>query len=80
MLRAERGRNPNHLKLHGLGNPRELLLAVAPPPRAGASSVAGWPQWLVPAFRASSDRHLAICRLEKERRTVEPHEAELTMT
>jgi hypothetical protein len=36
--------------------PRQLLLAVAPPPRHPAFSLSGWPTWLIPAYRAGGHR------------------------
>ncbi len=35
-------------------SPRELLLAIAPPPQSHAYALSGWPTWLVPRFRSSA--------------------------
>jgi hypothetical protein len=35
---------------------REMLLAVAPPPRTHAYALSGWPNWLVPTYRSGAHR------------------------
>jgi hypothetical protein len=35
-------------------SPRELLLAIAPPPQTHSFALSGWPTWLVPRFRSSA--------------------------
>ena len=35
---------------------RDLLLAVAPPPRTHTYSLSGWPTWLVPTYRSGAQR------------------------
>jgi len=57
MLRTERsafGLDP--VELAQRNGPRQLLLAVAPPPRHPAFFLSGWPTWLIPAYRAGGHR------------------------
>jgi hypothetical protein len=35
---------------------RDLLIAVAPPPRTHVYDLTGWPQWLTPTFRSGGHR------------------------
>ena len=35
---------------------RDLLIAVAPPPRTHVYDLSGWPNWLVPAYRSGGHR------------------------
>ncbi len=35
---------------------RDLLIAVAPPPRTHVYDLTGWPQWLTPTFRSGGQR------------------------
>ncbi len=62
MLRAERPRLPLDLQARtsDVSAAREVLLAVAPPPRAPSFFLSGWPNWLVPQFRSGG--HRAIVR------------------
>jgi hypothetical protein len=58
MMRTERSgltMAAAHHNLRGSGA-RQLLLAVAPPPRAPAFALSGWPSWLVPVYRAGGHR------------------------
>jgi hypothetical protein len=68
MLRGERPRSlaqleeSNRVSYH----PRDLLFAVAPPPKTHSSSYSGWPNWLIPAYRSGGHRpHVQL--LEDER-------------
>ncbi len=57
MLRSERPPHPSRFSETGAGlGGRELLLAVAPPPRISPLAVGGWPNWLVPTFRSGGHR------------------------
>lgn len=68
MLRTERPRmssetnEPDRAHL----NSRELLLAVAPPPRTHSFDLSGWPHWLIPTFRSGGHRP-QVRLLEEER-------------
>jgi hypothetical protein len=46
---------------------RDLLIAVAPPPRTHVYDLSGWPQWLIPTFRSGGHRLTARTR-EDDRR------------
>jgi hypothetical protein len=46
---------------------RDLLIAVAPPPRTHVYDLTGWPQWLTPTFRSGGHRIASRSR-EGERR------------
>jgi hypothetical protein len=46
---------------------RDLLIAVAPPPRTHVYDLTGWPQWLTPTYRSGGHR-LAPRTDEGERR------------
>jgi hypothetical protein len=46
---------------------RDLLIAVAPPPRTHVYDLTGWPQWLTPTFRSGGHRMASRGR-EAERR------------
>ncbi len=35
---------------------RDLLIAVAPPPRTHVYDLSGWPDWLAPTFRSGGHR------------------------
>ena len=63
MLRTERSRWMAQLAQDQSGAlllGRELLFAVAPPPRTQASyALSGWPSWLDPVLRRS-ERHSKI--------------------
>jgi hypothetical protein len=70
MLRTERPRlpsepnDPDRAQL----NSRELLLAVAPPPLAQSSALAGWPTWLIPKYRSGGHRpEIRLFEAEEER-------------
>ena len=58
MLHAERPRLPLEFRSQGVRNQdlREILLAVAPPPRTPSFFLSGWPSWLVPAARSGGHR------------------------
>ena len=45
---------------------KELLLAVAPPPKTNAYALSGWPTWLIPAYRSGGHRP-EVRLLEEER-------------
>jgi hypothetical protein len=58
MLRTERSRM---ILAPGLADAphtlaRDLLLAVAPPPRTHVYDLSGWPDWLAPTFRSGAHR------------------------
>lgn len=69
MLRTARPEMPGDGVESSLGRSaaRQLLLAVAPPPRPQHSyALSGWPDWLIPAYRAGGHRpHVRL--LEEER-------------
>jgi len=68
MLRAERPRltpEPPSVERAQM-NSRELLLAVAPPPTTQSLAIAGWPSWLIPAYRSGGHRP-EVRLLEEER-------------
>jgi hypothetical protein len=46
---------------------RDLLIAVAPPPRTHVYDLSGWPQWLIPTYRSGGQRLTSRSR-EEERR------------
>lgn len=68
MLRAERPRSPSELEESNRARyqPRDLLLAVAPPPKTHSSPYSGWPNWLIPAYRSGGHRP-PVQLLEDER-------------
>jgi hypothetical protein len=71
MLRTERSRLSAAIGSQGRSNlsPRELLLAIAPPPTHSHSfALTGWPTWLVPRFRSSARtaKHLDLSPNERE--------------
>jgi len=35
---------------------RDLLIAVAPPPRTHVYDLSGWPDWLAPTYRSGGHR------------------------
>ncbi|MGI0071494.1 MAG: hypothetical protein ACRECT_05455 [Thermoplasmata archaeon] len=35
---------------------RDLLIAVAPPPRTHVYDLSGWPHWLAPTYRSGGHR------------------------
>jgi len=68
MLRAERPRlppEPTHVERAQVSS-REMLLAVAPPPTTQALALAGWPNWLIPAYKSGGHRP-EVRLLEDER-------------
>ncbi|HTT73321.1 MAG TPA: hypothetical protein VMG99_04130 [Thermoplasmata archaeon] len=69
MLRADRTRADTSGLHHG-NQPqmtaRELLLAVAPPPRTHSYYLSGWPNWLVPTYRSGA--HRAPARTSEDER------------
>jgi hypothetical protein len=67
MLRTERSgmtMSGTHRPRDGGG--RQILLAVAPPPRTPSFALAGWPQWLVPLYHAGGHRP-AVQLIDEER-------------
>ncbi len=66
MLRAER---PTvSARASGAAIPtyaRDLLLAMASPPKIRSTDSTGWPNWLIPAFRSGGQR-TSIRLLEDE--------------
>ncbi len=68
MLRAERPRFGVGYSTSGRSPPtvRELLLAIAPPPKTHSFVVSGWPTWLIPTYRSGGHRPL-VRLLEEER-------------
>jgi hypothetical protein len=67
MLRTERPRlePPSSHGSRSQVSARELLLALAPPPRTPTYSLAGWPSWLTPTYRSGA--HRSPSRSEEER-------------
>ncbi|MGP8077342.1 MAG: hypothetical protein ACLQD8_09155 [Thermoplasmata archaeon] len=68
MLRTERSElvTDSGGMSQGHSGARQLLLAVAPPPRPHhAYALSGWPSWLIPAYRAGG--HRPSIRLLEER-------------
>ncbi|MGA9839008.1 MAG: hypothetical protein WBF81_07295 [Thermoplasmata archaeon] len=67
MLRTERARlsfAPSMIDApHTLA--RDLLIAVAPPPRTHVYDLSGWPNWLMPTYRSGGHR---TTRLREEPR------------
>ena len=45
---------------------RDLLIAVAPPPRTHVYDLSGWPNWLAPTYRSGG--HRASPRLREDER------------
>jgi len=68
MLRTERPRIDSSVQHSSTPQitARELLFAVAPPPRTHVYSLAGWPTWLTPTYRSGAHRSGAR-RQEDER-------------
>ena len=64
MLRTERARflvAPNMVDApHTLA--RDLLIAVAPPPRTHVYDLSGWPNWLAPTYRSGGHRTASHAR------------------
>jgi hypothetical protein len=58
MLRTERPALSLHPNLvdapHTMA--RDLLIAVAPPPRTHVYDLSGWPDWLAPTYRSGGHR------------------------
>jgi hypothetical protein len=58
MLRTERSRLS--FAPHPSDSPhtmaRDLLIAVAPPPRTHVYDLSGWPDWLAPTYRSGAQR------------------------
>lgn len=58
MLRTERARmdlSPGQVDApHTMA--RDLLIAVAPPPRTHVYDLSGWPNWLAPTYRSGGHR------------------------
>jgi hypothetical protein len=48
-------------------SPREVLLAVAPPPENPAYALSGWPDWLTPRLRLNIPRPKAKTEPSHER-------------
>jgi hypothetical protein len=68
MLREERPRSlPELDELNRARySPRDLLLALAPPPKTQSSTLFGWPNWLIPEYRSGGHRP-EVTLLEEER-------------
>ena len=68
MLRSDRPRFSGEFEPGGATSPagREVLLAVAPPPKNLPYPAVGWPEWLIPAYRSGG--HRPIVRLLEEER------------
>jgi hypothetical protein len=67
MMRTERAalapHHGRHLSARSIS--RQLLLAVAPPPRSDTPTQSGWPRWLTPAYLArgaTSRGHVHLAR------------------
>jgi len=58
MLRTERARlvlAPNLVDApHTMA--RDLLIAIAPPPKTHVYDLSGWPNWLAPVYRSGAHR------------------------
>jgi hypothetical protein len=67
MLRTERmvALVDRAVRAVGRSAPRQLLLAVASPPRPPMYALSGWPTWLIPAYRAGG--HRTMVHLLEER-------------
>jgi hypothetical protein len=46
--------------------PREVMLAVAPPPRPDNTTLSGWPRWLTPTYLVRGATSRAQRRLPDE--------------
>jgi hypothetical protein len=66
MMRTDRTRLPEAFGLRTATIAREVLLAIAPPPKTGPSAGGGWPSWLIPAYRSGGHRP-TVRLLEEER-------------
>jgi hypothetical protein len=68
MLRAERPRSLGTFgsSTRSEASPRDVLLAVAPPPKTPSYPLSGWPEWLIPAYRSGAHRPI-VQFLEEER-------------
>ncbi len=66
MLRTDRPRDPfdSVEELRAVTAPRDLILALAPPPRPPSFFLSGWPNWLIPAYRSGG--HGPAVRLLEE--------------
>jgi hypothetical protein len=68
MLRAERSQLTVAPTLvdapHTLA--RDLLIAVAPPPRTHVYDLSGWPDWLAPTFRSGGHRSPSRIRVSEK--------------
>ena len=47
---------------------RDLLIAVAPPPRTHVYDLSGWPDWLIPSSHTSGGHRMAARNREVEPR------------
>jgi hypothetical protein len=58
MLRTERTRlilSPSQIDApHTMA--RDLLIAIAPPPKTHVYDLSGWPSWLAPVYRSGGHR------------------------
>jgi len=58
MLRTERTRlvlSPTQIDApHTMA--RDLLIAIAPPPKTHVYDLSGWPSWLAPVYRSGAHR------------------------
>ncbi len=54
MMRTERASLATHHSRHvsARTSSRQLILAVAPPPRSDNPTLSGWPRWLSPTYLA----------------------------
>jgi hypothetical protein len=64
MLRTERARliapqNPVDAP-HTMA--RDLLIAIAPPPKTHVYDLSGWPSWLAPVYRSGARRTAPLTR------------------
>lgn len=68
MLRAEHPRAVDlaNGRAHSAVAPHDVLIAVAPPPKATFDPLSRWPEWLIPAYRSGGHRP-AVHLLEEER-------------
>jgi hypothetical protein len=68
MLRTERLRSLSETEElnHVPYSRRDLLLAIAPPPKDQSSALWGWPNWLIPEYRSGGHRP-EVTFLEEER-------------
>lgn len=70
MLRTERSRLSLAASLIDAPHTsaRDLLIAVAPPPRTHVYDLSGWPLWLIPAYRSGGHRLASRSKEDSRRR------------